>query len=120
MLNNGALLAGRPVDLDRGPGPIAVRHRHLRPDGRAARPRTTGPRRDFPHHSIIGSEFIGQLTGERPSATVAAVLPTVTGRAWITGRSQWVLDETDPFPTGYTLGDIWAPQPSARPQSTAD
>ena len=43
--------------------------------------------------------------GNRP-----VVLPTITGRGWITGRSQWVLDETDPFPTGYTLGDIWAPQ----------
>jgi D-amino-acid dehydrogenase len=30
---------------------------------------------------------------------------------WVTGPSQWVLDDTDPFPAGYTVGDIWAPQP---------
>ena len=38
------------------------------------------------------------------------MLPTNTGRGWLTGPSQWINDETDLFPTGYTLGDIWAPQ----------
>lgn len=65
---------------------------------------------DFVHRSIIGSEFIGRLTGETEVAGRPAVLPTVTGRAWITGRSTWTLDPTDPFPEGYTVGDIWAPQ----------
>jgi proline racemase len=64
---------------------------------------------DFSHHSIIGSEFIGRLTGTTTVAGRAAVLPTITGRAWVTGRSQWLLDPTDPFPAGYTVGDIWAP-----------
>jgi proline racemase len=65
---------------------------------------------DFSHHSIIGSEFIGRLTGTTTTAGgKEAVLPTVTGRGWVTGRSQWLLDPTDPFPTGYTVGDIWAP-----------
>lgn len=64
---------------------------------------------DFSHHSIIGSEFIGRLTGTTTVGSRKAVLPTVTGRGWVTGRSQWVLDPTDPFPTGYTVGDIWAP-----------
>ena len=40
------------------------------------------------------------------------MLPRVTGRAWVTGYTRWVLDDTDPFPTGYTVGDIWAPQPT--------
>jgi proline racemase len=65
---------------------------------------------DFSHQSIIGSEFIGRLTGETTVAGRPAVLPTITGRGWLTGRSQWILDESDLFPTGYTLGDIWAPQ----------
>lgn len=65
---------------------------------------------DFVHRSIIGSEFIGRLTGETEVAGRPAVLPTVTGRAWITGRSTWTLDPTDPFPEGYAVGDIWAPQ----------
>lgn len=64
---------------------------------------------DFSHHSIIGSEFIGRLTGTTTVGGRKAVLPTVTGKGWVTGRSQWVLDPTDPFPTGYTVGDIWAP-----------
>ncbi|MFH5878759.1 proline racemase family protein [Arthrobacter sp. NA-172] len=64
---------------------------------------------DFSHHSIIGSEFIGRLTGTTTVGGREAVLPTITGRGWVTGRSQWVLDPTDPFPSGYTVGDIWAP-----------
>ncbi|KJQ55806.1 proline racemase family protein [Microbacterium sp. SA39] len=67
---------------------------------------------DFSHRSIIGTEFVGRLTGETDVAGVRAVLPTVTGRAWITGRAQWTLDETDPFPHGYTVGDIWSPDAS--------
>ncbi|MFD1213016.1 proline racemase family protein [Arthrobacter sp. GCM10027362] len=64
---------------------------------------------DFSHKSIIGTEFIGRLDGETTVGGHTAVLPTITGRGWITGRSQWVLDPTDPFPTGYTVGDIWGP-----------
>ncbi len=65
----------------------------------------------FVHRSIIGSEFVGELTGTTTVGPYEAVLPTITGKAWITGRSRWVLDDTDPFPTGYTVGDLWAPQP---------
>ena len=46
----------------------------------------------------------------RRSVRTPAVLPTITGSAWVTGHSRWVLDETDPFPAGYTVGDIWGPQ----------
>ena len=40
----------------------------------------------------------------------------------MTGYTRWVLDETDPFPTGYTVGDIWAPQPdlSRRPDRQSE
>ncbi len=64
----------------------------------------------FHHRSIIGSEFIGELTGTTTVGPYPAVLPTITGSAWVTGYSRWVRHDTDPFPTGYTLGDIWAPQ----------
>ncbi|MFK0005398.1 proline racemase family protein [Paenarthrobacter sp. NPDC090522] len=64
---------------------------------------------DFSHKSIIGSEFIGRLTGTTEVAGRQAVLPTITGRGWVTGTSEWTLDPTDPFPSGYTVGDIWAP-----------
>src|SRR5260370_472133 len=37
----------------------------------------------------------------------AAVVPTLTGSAWIASISQYVLDAEDPFPEGFTLRDIW-------------
>ena len=36
-----------------------------------------------------------------------AVVPELTGTAWITGVAQYVVDPTDPFPDGFTVGDIW-------------
>jgi hypothetical protein len=33
--------------------------------------------------------------------------PTLSGRAWITGLAQYTLDPTDPFPSGFTVGDTW-------------
>ncbi len=70
---------------------------------------------DFVHRSIIGSTFIGRLIGTAEVGGTPAVRPTITGRAWVTGRATWVLDPTDPYPHGYTVGDIWAPQ---RPAET--
>ncbi len=62
---------------------------------------------DFVNESFIGSRFIGRLveettigSGERQRA---AVVPTVTGRAWVTGTAQYLLDPTDPFPHGFLL-----------------
>lgn len=63
---------------------------------------------EFRHRSVIDSEFSGRLVGTTEVAGRPAVLPTVTGCAWITGRARWELDPTDPYPEGYTLGDIWA------------
>jgi proline racemase len=64
----------------------------------------------FAHRSILGSEFVGELTGITTVGPYSAVLPTITGSAWVTGYSRWLLDDTDPYPAGYTIGDIWAPQ----------
>ena len=36
-----------------------------------------------------------------------AIVPTVSGRAWITGTYQLTLDPGDPWPEGYRLGDTW-------------
>ncbi len=58
---------------------------------------------DFVNESYIGSRFIGRLTGETTVAGRPAVIPTVTGRAWITGTAQYFLDPTDPFPEGFLL-----------------
>lgn len=59
--------------------------------------------------SIIGSTFRVELTGETTVGNRAAVLPRVTGRAWIYGISQMGLDPTDPFPRGFALSDTWGP-----------
>jgi proline racemase len=34
---------------------------------------------------------------------VPAVVPTITGRAWVTGTAQYMLDPRDPFPEGFEL-----------------
>jgi proline racemase len=67
---------------------------------------------DFVHRSIIGSEFIGRLSALTTVGGFPAVLPTISGRGFVTGRGQWLLDDHDIFPTGYTVGDIWAPRTS--------
>lgn len=64
----------------------------------------------FEHHSIIGSTFVGRLSGTGQVGGYQAVLPTITGRAWLTGRAQWYIHPEDIFPQGYTLSDLWAPQ----------
>jgi proline racemase len=58
----------------------------------------------YVHESIIGTRFAGRLLAETTVGDVAAVLPQITGRAWITGRAEYVLDPTDPFPEGFVLG----------------
>ena len=53
----------------------------------------------FLHRSVIGSQFTGRLVAE----TEHGVIPEITGRAWITGTAEYVLDPTDPFPAGFRL-----------------
>lgn len=58
---------------------------------------------DFVNESFIGTEFTGRLVAETTVGTLPAVVPTVTGRAWITGTAQYFLDPADPFPEGFLL-----------------
>lgn len=58
---------------------------------------------DFINESYIGSRFIGRLIQETEVAGRPAVIPTVTGRAWLTGTAQYFLDPSDPFPKGFLL-----------------
>src|SRR5690348_9007420 len=64
---------------------------------------------EFVHHSILGSRFAGRLDGATAVAGLPAVLPTITGRTWVTGHARWTLDPEDPYPRGYTLPDVWPP-----------
>jgi proline racemase len=61
----------------------------------------------FLHRSIIGSEFIGKIIGTADVGGISGIVPAITGSAWITAFHQYVLDPTDPFPTGFTLPDTW-------------
>ena len=57
--------------------------------------------------SIIESRFIGEIVGTVKLGSLDAVIPTITGRAWITGQSTLMLDPEDPYPQGYKLSDTW-------------
>ena len=58
---------------------------------------------DFVNESMLGTRFVGRLVREVSVGDVRAVVPTITGRAWITGLAQYLLDPSDPFPEGFIL-----------------
>ncbi len=58
--------------------------------------------------SIIGSTFTGRIVGTHLLADGrTAILPEISGRGWITGIHQHMLDPDDPWPRGYRLADTW-------------
>jgi proline racemase len=57
--------------------------------------------------SIIESRFIGEIAGTTVVGNHQAIIPTITGRAWITGQSTLMLDPEDPYPDGYKISDTW-------------
>lgn len=61
----------------------------------------------FIGRSIIESRFIGRIEEEVDVAGKPAIIPSITGRAWITGQSTIMLDPDDPWPEGYKLSDTW-------------
>ncbi|WP_028272878.1 proline racemase family protein [Arthrobacter sp. UNC362MFTsu5.1] len=58
---------------------------------------------DFINESYIGTRFIGRLVESTTVGNYPAVVPTITGRAWVTGTAQYFLDPSDPFPKGFLL-----------------
>ncbi|MDF1774629.1 MAG: proline racemase family protein [Rhizobiaceae bacterium] len=61
----------------------------------------------FTATSIIGSKFHGRIANETQVGGRPAIIPEITGRAWITGTHQHMLDPDDPWPEGYRLSDTW-------------
>jgi len=61
----------------------------------------------FTGHSIIGSTFECRIARETTVAGKPAIVPEISGRAWITGTHQVMLDPGDPWPAGYRLADTW-------------
>ena len=57
--------------------------------------------------SVIGSTFSGTILGETRVGNRPAILPEISGRGWITGIHQHMLDPSDPWPEGYRLSDTW-------------
>ncbi len=57
--------------------------------------------------SVIGSRFYCRLESETHVSGLSAVVPSISGRAWITGTHQHMLDPEDPWPEGYKVTDTW-------------
>ncbi|HMB75567.1 MAG TPA: proline racemase family protein, partial [Kiloniellaceae bacterium] len=61
----------------------------------------------FLARSIIDSQFEGRIVERAKVGALDAIVPSITGRAWITGTHQLMLDPEDPWPGGYRIGDTW-------------
>lgn len=68
----------------------------------------------FRHESIIGSVFEGRLLRVETLGPYEAVVPTIRGRAFITGLSTFVLDPADSFPEGFGVGYAADARPKGR------
>lgn len=55
------------------------------------------------NESLIRTRFLGRILGETDVVGQPAIVPEITGRAWVTGLGQWMLDPHDPFPEGFDL-----------------
>jgi proline racemase len=62
---------------------------------------------EFIHEGPLGTTFTGRIIEETSVGRYAAIVPEISGQGWITGTGEYVLDETDPFPEGFKVGDIW-------------
>ena len=57
--------------------------------------------------SIIESRFLGHIQTETIVGNHKAIIPTISGSAWISGQSTLMLDPSDPWPQGYRISDTW-------------
>ena len=57
--------------------------------------------------SIIGGEFTVEAMAETTVGGRPAIVPRITGGAWIYGTEQLRVDGGDPFPKGFALSDTW-------------
>ncbi len=68
---------------------------------------TAAPGDRFVATSLIDSQFDVELAGTSTVGDRAAVLPRISGRGWLFGTRVTSIDPTDPYPTGFTLSDLW-------------
>lgn len=98
-----SVVAIQPGKLDRSPTGTAVSARMAIMAARGE----MGAGDRFTATSIIGSEFTGLILGTARVGGLAAIRPEISGRAWVTGTHQHMLDPDDPWPGGYRLSDTW-------------
>ncbi len=55
------------------------------------------------NESWIGSQFQARIVGRTEVGGMSAIIPVITGRAWIMGEATWLLDPADPFPAGFLV-----------------
>lgn len=58
---------------------------------------------DFIHESLIDSKFVGRILSVREFGNYLAVIPQITGSAWITGMHQFIIENEDPYNEGFVL-----------------
>ncbi|MHA7828102.1 MAG: trans-3-hydroxy-L-proline dehydratase [Roseovarius sp.] len=102
-LETGAAVAIQPGKVDRSPTGTALSARMALLHARGVM--KTGDR--LTARSVIGSTFSGTITSETTVGGRAAIVPEISGRGWITGIHQHMLDPSDPWPEGYRLSDTW-------------
>ena len=102
-LRAGAAVAIRPGKIDRSPTGTALSARMAVLAARGQ----MGPQDRLTAVSLIGSTFTGRILGETRVGDVPAILPEISGRGWVTGIHQHMLDPDDPWPGGYRLSDTW-------------
>jgi len=106
-LNAKAAVAIQPGKIDRSPTGTAA-------SARMALMHATGEMQledTFTVESIIGSTFQGRIVSATQVGEKPAIIPEISGRAWITGTHQHLLDPDDPWPEGYRLSDTWPAKP---------
>ena len=96
-------VAIRPGKVDRSPTGTAVSARMAVMNARGK----LGIGQTLEATSIIGSKFLGRIASTKKIGDRCAIIPEVSGRGWISGTSQLMLDPEDPWPEGYRLNDTW-------------
>lgn len=96
-------VAIRPGKIDRSPTGTAVSARMALEHARGRM--TTGD--TLSATSLIGSEFRGAIVNAVSVGGRPAIVPEISGRGWITGTHEHMLDPDDPWPEGYRLSDTW-------------
>ncbi|MEP2533379.1 proline racemase family protein [Shimia sp.] len=65
------------------------------------------PGQDYVNAGPMGTTFTGRILSETTVGPYKAIVPSLAGQGWIYGTSNYTLDPTDPFPRGFTVGDMW-------------